>query len=233
MHIPGGIGNMGDLIKKTKVVPFLGDRGTTPNWTQIKKSTSFTLSYNPQTKTYDFISDEQPTEEIESYQPSLAQSLTMFKGEPDYQKIFDMAFDLPTGEDAHRPVLVVFYKEQGTTASTTVITYEKTEDETVDASKTYYTKEGDVYTEVAEPSDLDIDSYYEKITTVVPGGTVYKAWKVDSLVKLNQMDTVNENIDFDLAFNEIERGAVEIGSGGTPTFIKGTFDDGTFTPDSE
>ena len=81
---------MGDLIHKSKVVPFLGKNGVTPDWTQIKKSTTFTLALNPQTKTFDFISDEQPTEEIESYQPNLAQSLTMFKDEPDYEQIFEM-----------------------------------------------------------------------------------------------------------------------------------------------
>lgn len=173
---------MGDLIHKSKVVPFLGKNGVNPDWTQIKKSTTFTLALNPQTKTFDFISDEQPTEEIESYQPNLAQSLTMFKDEPDYEQIFEMVDELPTGEAAHRPVLVVFYKH----------------------TATY------------------IDSGTEK--------TVYKAWKVDALVKLNQMDTVNENIDFDLGFNNRERGAVEIVNG-KPSFIKGTINNGTFTPE--
>ena len=177
---------MGDLVKKSKVVPFLGTLGASPDWAQIKKSTSFTLAFNPQTKTFDFISDEQPTEEIESYQPSLAQSLTMFKGEPDYERIFGMVYDLPTGADAHRPVLIVFYKE---TAS--------------------YTPSGGAET------------------------TVFKAWEDDALVKLNQMDTVNENIDFDLAFNDIKRGAVTIGANGKPSFIEGTFADGEFTPTDE
>ena len=70
---------MGDLIKKTKIVPFINTgTSSTPVWTQIKKSTSFTLSMNPQTKTFDFISSETPQNEIDSYQPSLAQSITMF-----------------------------------------------------------------------------------------------------------------------------------------------------------
>ena len=35
---------MGDLIKKTKIVPFINTGTTsTPSWTQITKSTSFTL----------------------------------------------------------------------------------------------------------------------------------------------------------------------------------------------
>ena len=88
---------MGDLVKKTKIVPFI-NTGTseTPKWTQIKKSTSFTLTMNPQTKTFDFISSETPQNEIDSYQPSLAQSITMFKGEDDYETIFDMLFNRAT-----------------------------------------------------------------------------------------------------------------------------------------
>lgn len=176
---------MSDLIHKTKVVPFI-NTGThaSPVWTQIKKSTSFTLSMNPQTKTFDFISSENPQNEIDSYQPSLAQELTMFKGEPDYEAIFEMLYTRATGGDAHRDALIVFYKE---TAE--------------------YLPDG------AEDTE-----------------TVYKAWKIDALVTINQMDTVNENIGFDLGLNEIENGAVELGALGVPTFIKGTFSNGEFTP---
>lgn len=222
---------MGDLVKKTKIVPFINTgTSSTPSWTQIKKSTTFTLSMNPQTKTFDFISSETPQNEVDSYQPSLAQSLTMFKGEPDYEAIFDMLFNRVTGADAHRDALIVFYKEEGTTPSSTVVSYEKTEDEAIDSEKTYYVLEGGEYVEVAEPNLTDIDTYYEKVTSTVAGGTVYKAWKVDSLVTINQLDSVNENIDFDLALNEIENGAVSIGTGGAPTFTAGTWSGTTFTP---
>ena len=40
--------------------------------------------------------------------------------------------------------------------------YEKTTDEAVVAGKTYYTKNGDTYTVVAEPSTASISTYYEK-----------------------------------------------------------------------
>ena len=172
---------MSDLVKKTKVVPFI-NTGTSeiPTWTQIKKSTSFTLSMNPQTKTFDFISSETPQNEIDSYQPSLAQSLTMFKGEPDYDAIFDMLFHRATGADAHRDALIVFYKESYTASEEPAVVY-------------------------------------------------YKAWKIDALVTINQMDTVNENIDFDLALNEITDGAVTVSSG-APTWKAGTWNGDTFTP---
>ena len=175
---------MSDLIKKTKVVPFI-NTGTKdqPKWTQIKKTTTFTLTMNPQTKTFDFISSETPQNEIDSYQPSLAQSLTMFKGEPDYEVIFDMLYKRATGADAHRDILIAFYKEKGA-----------------------YTPQGE--------------------TESIP---CYKAWKIDALVTINQMDSVNENIDFDLALNEITNGAITINATGEPTFIKGSFEGEVFT----
>ena len=175
---------MSDLIKKTKVVPFI-NTGTesVPKWTQIKKSTTFTLTMNPQTKTYDFISSETPQNEIVGYQPSLSQSITMFKDEPDYRAIFDMLYNRSTGEDAHRDVLIVFYKEKGS-----------------------YTPQGQSESVVC-----------------------YKAWKVDALLAINQMDTVNENIDFDISLNEITNGAITINGTGDPSFIKGTFEGETFT----
>jgi hypothetical protein len=220
---------MGDLIKKTKIVPFI-NTGTAqiPVWTQIKKSTSFTLAMNPQTKTFDFISMENPQNEIDSYQPSLAQSITMFKGEPDYEAIFDMLFNRATGAEAHRDALICFYKEQGSTAGT--ITYLKTTDVEIDATKTYYTKSGDVYTAVDTPDVDYIGDYYERVES--GGTTVFKCWKIDALVVINQLDSVNENIDFDLNLNDIENGAVTV-SNGAPSFVAGTWSGTTFTPDAE
>ena len=175
---------MADLIKKTKVVPFINTgTKTVPKWTQIKKSTTFTLSMNPQTKTYDFISSETPENEIVGYQPSLSQSITMFKGEEDYKAIFDMLFNRATGEDAHRDALIAFYKEAGS------------------------------YTPPSTSDSVEC----------------YKAWKIDALVTINQMDTVNESIDFDLALNDITNGAITINGAGEPTFIAGSFNGETFT----
>ena len=138
------------LIHKTKFVPFI-DVATngTPSWKQIKKSTTFSMTFNPQTKTFDFISSENPEEEIDSYQPALSQSLTMFDDEEDFKTIFDMCYNLPTGGNAHRNVLLVFYAS--------------------------------------------------KDETTLSGTTYYKAWKVDSVVKLGTLDSVNQSIDFDLA----------------------------------
>lgn len=169
------------LIHKTKFVPFIDVAASgTPSWKQIKKSTTFSLAFNPQTKTFDFISSENPEEEVDSYQPALSQSLTMFDDEEDFKTIFDMCFKLPTGGDAHRNVLLVFYASKYTTSDTDPVTY-------------------------------------------------YKAWKVDSVVKLGTLDSVNQSIDFDLALNNHDTGAVTVAAG-VPTWVAGTWSGDTFTP---
>jgi hypothetical protein len=169
------------LIKKTKFVPFIDVSTTsTPSWKQIKKSTTYSLAFNPQTKTFDFISSDSPEEEVDSYQPSLSQSLTMFDDEDDFKTIFDMAFNLPTGGEAHRNVLLAFYASKYTTEGENPVTY-------------------------------------------------YKAWLVDSVVKLNTLDSVNQSIDFDLALNNHDTGAVTVASG-VPTWVDGKWNGEVFTP---
>ena len=171
------------LIHKTKFVPFIDTSTTgTAVWKQIKKSTTFSLSFNPQTKTFDFISSQNPEEEIDSYQPALSQSLTMFDNEDDFKAIFDMCFNLPTGGDAHRDVLLVFYAKS-------------------------------------------------HIASGSGGATYYAAWKVDSVVKLGTLDSVNQSIDFDLALNNHVEGAVTVANG-VPTWVAGTWNGDTFTPAS-
>ena len=214
------------LIHKTKFVPFLDvSTTTTPSWKQIKKSTTFSLALNPQTKTFDFISSENPEEEIDSYQPALSQSLTMFDDEDDFKTIFDMVYHLPTGGDAHRNVLLVFYASKQN-----VNTYALTEDEDIVEGKTYYTRSGSegsyVYTAVENPVKASLGTYYEVTATT----TYYKAWKVNSVVKLGTLDSVNQSIDFDLALNERDEGAVTVSAQGVPTFIAGTWSGDTFTP---
>ena len=214
------------LIHKTKFVPFLnGGTSSARVWKQLKKSTTFSLAFNPQTKTFDFISSEHPEEEVDSYQPALSQSLTMFDDEPDFKEIFDMCFNLPTGGDAHKEVLLAFYASKGVAN-----TYELTEDDAVVEGKTYYTRSGTagsyVYTPVDEPAaDPSAAGYYEVTATT----TYYKAWLVDSVVKLGTLDSVNQSIDFDLALNNHETGAVTVAEG-VPTWVAGTWNGDTFTP---
>lgn len=213
------------LIHKTKFVPFIDVSETSsPIWKQIKKSTTFSLAFNPQTKTFDFISSENPEEEIDSYQPALSQSLTMFDNEDDFKTIFDMCYKLPVGGDAHRNVLLAFYASKSE-----VNTYALTEDEDIVEDKTYYTRSGTspnyVYTPVQGPVKASLGTYYEVDDTT----TYYKAWKVDSVVKLGTLDSVNNSIDFDLALNDRDEGAVTVADG-VPTWVAGTWNGDVFTP---
>ena len=216
------------LIHKTKFVPFLDVSETSsPTWKQIKKSTTFSMTFNPQTKTFDFISSENPEEEIDSYQPALSQSLTMFDDEDDFKTIFDMCYHLPTGGDAHRNVLLAFYAKK-----CVVNTYAATNDTAVVQGKTYYTRSGTegsyVYTPVAEPAENPkTEGYYEVTATT----TYYSAWKVDSVVKLGTLDSVAQSIDFDLALNDRDEGAVTV-SDNVPTWVAGTWSGDVFTPAS-
>lgn len=215
------------LIHKTKFVPFIDvSKTSSPSWVQLKKSTTYSLAFNPQTKTFDFISSENPEEEIDSYQPALSQSLTMFDDEPDFQTVFDMAYHLPVGGEAHRDVLLAFYASKQN-----VNTYALTEDEDVVEGKTYYTRSGTdpnyVYTPVATPVKASLGTYYEVTATT----TYYKAWKVNSVVKLGTLDSVAQSIDFDLALNERDEGAITLNQG-VPTFVPGTWDGDVFTPAS-
>lgn len=220
------------LIHKTKFVPFIDKSKTSLSaWVQLKKSTTYSLAFNPQTKTFDFISSENPEEEIDSYQPTLSQSLTMFDDEPDFDLIFKMAYHLPIGGEAHRNVLLVFYASKYD-----LNTYALTEDEDIVAGKTYYTRSGSegsyVYTAVENPVKASLGTYYEVTATT----TYYKAWKVDSVLKLGTLDSVAQSIDFDCALNKRKEGAVTVTTNASgdkvPTFVAGTWDDDTdvFTP---
>ena len=100
----------GTMIKKYHVALFLNG-GTTDvlDWKQIKKSTDNTITMNAETQTFDYITDEAPTTEINRYAPSLSQPITMYKGEPDYEFVFDKFFNQAVGADAHSDILIVFY----------------------------------------------------------------------------------------------------------------------------
>ena len=112
--------NDSNMVKKWKIAPFL-NKGTSaaPDWVRIKKSTAFDISLNPETQEYDYIADESPTTELLRYKPSLNQALTMYKGEEDYEMVFDRFFNLDTGSDATTDFLLVFYHEASTVGENT------------------------------------------------------------------------------------------------------------------
>ena len=90
--------------------------GTTaePVWARIGKSTIFDLVLNAQTEENDFIENEMTTTDIMSYKPELAQELQCNKGDAAFDYLYDMFFNLPTGEDVKKNLLIVFDGNQGT-----------------------------------------------------------------------------------------------------------------------
>lgn len=107
------------MVKKHQIALFLNN-GTSnvPNWVRIKKSTALNIGLNPETEEFDYIADESATTELKSMKPSLSQSLTMYKGEPDYEMIFNRFYEMKVGQDAHSEVLIVFFQEPGTGTNT-------------------------------------------------------------------------------------------------------------------
>lgn len=90
------------------------ESASVPSWARIGKSTIFNLAPNPQTETNDFIEDEMPTEEVMNYAPELPQELQCNKGDPAFDHMYDMFYNLPTGEEVKRNVLIVFAGNEGT-----------------------------------------------------------------------------------------------------------------------
>lgn len=84
------------------------------SWARIGKSTVFDLVLNAQTEDNDFIEDEMATTEIMSYKPELSQELQANKGDPAFDFLYDMFFNLPTGEDVKKNLLIVFAGNVGT-----------------------------------------------------------------------------------------------------------------------
>ena len=54
-------------------------------WSRIDKSTIFGLDMNPESKSFDYIDQELPTEEIERYAPAMDQEIATRKGNPMYE----------------------------------------------------------------------------------------------------------------------------------------------------
>ena len=102
-------------LKKHKTIPFL-NIGTVdaPKYARIGKSTIFDLVLNAQTEENDFIEDEVATTDVTSYKPELAQELQCNKGDEEFDYLYDMLLNLPTGEAVKNNLLIVFAVNIGT-----------------------------------------------------------------------------------------------------------------------
>lgn len=83
------------------------------SWARIGKSTMFELATNPNVVTNNYIEDEMPTDEVDYYKPSMEQELQTIKGDKAFDFLYDMLYNLPTGEDIKKNVLIVFAGDIG------------------------------------------------------------------------------------------------------------------------
>lgn len=106
--------NNGTMLKKHHVGLWLND-GTkeAPKWVRIQKSTDNTITMNAETREVDYIVDENPTTILDKYKPSLSQPIVMYKGEADFEFVFDRFFTQSVGADAEGEILIVFYGADG------------------------------------------------------------------------------------------------------------------------
>ena len=102
-------------LKKHNTIPFLNiGTADAPKWARIGKSTVFDLVLNAQTEENNFIEDEMATTDVTRYAPSLAQELQCNKGDEAFDYLYNLFFNLPTGEDVKKNLLVVFAGNVGT-----------------------------------------------------------------------------------------------------------------------
>lgn len=97
-------------LTKDKFIPFLDtNKGSgTASYARIDKSTIFALNPNPQSESVDYICYASPVEEIDHYEPELPQEIALYEGNPMYDFIFGMFYDLPVGSAAKVPALLCF-----------------------------------------------------------------------------------------------------------------------------
>lgn len=104
-----------ERLKKNKTMLFLDiSKGGTANWARIGKSTVYDLVLNAQTEENNFIEDEMPSTDITYYKPEISQELQANKGDSAFDFIYDMFYNLPTGEEVKVPALFVFAGNVGT-----------------------------------------------------------------------------------------------------------------------
>lgn len=101
-------------ISKDKVAIYLDtsksitSESWVPTWNRVAKSTIFDLAFNPQSTTEDYIAYETAIEEISGYQPEIPQEIALYRGDPIYDFIEDLVYDLQVGDALRVPVLLLF-----------------------------------------------------------------------------------------------------------------------------
>lgn len=92
-------------------IPFIdstfGAEEGTYTWVRVDKSTIFDLSFNPTEETKGYIDSKNDSTYIKSYAPELPQEIVLDNDNPLYKAIFDFCMDMPTGDDAKVPIMLV------------------------------------------------------------------------------------------------------------------------------
>jgi len=169
------------MIKKHQLGLFLdtSNGGSSTAYKRIKKSTAITIAMNPATVVYDYIADESPTTELSQYQPSLAQPLTMYENEPDFQYLFDKFFLMATGNEAKTKCAIAYMFMPYT-------------DGVQAGTKAYYAWEGEVVLSLT-----DMDGVGSVINfDILFGGTIKKGY----VTMTNDVPTFTEVPDIEVKF---------------------------------
>lgn len=99
-------------LRKHEFIPFIDTSGGSEpgsyTWSRVDKSKIFALNPNPQTETNDYISYEAAVTEVTSYQPELPLEITLDEGNPVYDFLIKMFYNLPIGEAVKVPFLLCF-----------------------------------------------------------------------------------------------------------------------------
>ena len=156
--------------------------------------TAFPLALNPKEYTRKYINDKTERSDVIGYAPSVSYSCDHIKGDPCVQEIVNITRNELVGNDTHREIVNVDCWDE-------VEIYTKTSDVALGAGKTYYTKDGNTYTAVAEPNVANIGSYYEKsieyaatkrVYSVIPGN---KADGTDALIYTGTMKAESDLVN--------------------------------------
>lgn len=106
-----------EKLHKHQTIPFVNVGAETEDWARIGKSTIFDLVLNANVVTNDYIEDEMPTDEVTYYKPTLSQELATIKGDKAFDYFYGLLYNLPTGQELNRTVLLVFAGNTGTDAA--------------------------------------------------------------------------------------------------------------------
>ena len=104
----------GTTIKKHMIGLFLEITGA---YKRVKKSTTLEIAVEANTEEQDFIADMTPTELLKNYKVSLAQDLSMIKGEDDFEFIWENFYNaVANNEEVKTKCMMVFMFDGDKTA---------------------------------------------------------------------------------------------------------------------